>query len=217
MLEQVLSPCPSLLRHALRLRSFVPGEFQDEDGDSATQFILADPPPSSSATSFSSSSRPLFPVASPHCDHPHIVFLSDDDDDAADADADDADDADDDDASFFCDLCLQNKPLHSIFLLTCSCLFCRPCLRAHAESVLVKKASQIGSSTGVQFNHGPCPDEAGGTSCNRSSEEDRITSVIVDDDSSSEPLESISCPNAGCIGRFSLSSAQLLAPEAFRF
>jgi len=167
VVEQVLSPCPSLHRHALRLRSFVAGEFQDEDGDFATQFILADPPPHAS----SSSSAPVV----------EVIYLSEDDDV----------DVDDDEAVFYCDLCLQHKPLHSVFLLTCSCLFCRPCLQAHVESVFVKEASQIGS----QLNEG--------------SSDQTI-------DLTREPLESVSCPNAECSGWVSLSSAQQLAPEAFR-
>jgi E3 ubiquitin-protein ligase MYCBP2 len=76
-------------------------------------------------------------------------------------------------------------------LLTCSCLFCRPCLQAHVESVFVKEASQIGS----QLNEG--------------SSDQTI-------DLTREPLESVSCPNAECSGWVSLSSAQQLAPEAFR-
>ena len=207
VLEQVLSPCPSLLRHALRLRSFVPGEFQDEDGDTATQFILADPPPSPSA----SASCPALPVASQDWNDSDVLDLSDDDDAAA---ADDDDD-DDDGASFFCNLCQQKMPLQSVILLTCPCLFCRPCLRAHAEAVLVRKATQIGLSAGPSLD---CHrmDEVAGTSGNHPSEKGRpITSII--DDSSREPLDSIPCPIAECIGRCPLSLAQQLAPEAFRF
>lgn len=202
VLEQVLVPCPSLVHHAQRLRSFVPGEFEDEDGDTATQFILADPLPGSSSAS--SSFQPVAPVArvaSQDWEDADIVYLSDDDDDSG--------------ASFFCDLCRRNMPLQSVFSsLTCSCLFCRPCLRAHGEAVLVKKATQIGASADLSDDCYPM-DEVAGTSGKRSSEEEKMITIIVDD-SSREPLESIPCPKAECFGRFPLSSAQELAPEAFR-
>ncbi|KAG0585408.1 hypothetical protein KC19_2G009400 [Ceratodon purpureus] len=197
VLEQVLAPCPSLLRHALRLRSFVPGEVQDEDGDTATQFILADPPPSSASAS---SSHSIPPAASQDWDDSNILYLSDDDDD--------------NDACFFCDLCQRSVPLQSVLLLTCSCLFCRPCLRAHAEAVLVKKATQI-SLPAAHFHNCHRQNEVAGRSGRRPSEKVEIID-LVDDDTSRESLESIPCPKAECIGRFPLSSAQQLAPEAFR-
>jgi hypothetical protein len=207
VLEQVLAPSPSLLRRALRLRCFVPGEVQDEDGDTATQFILADAPPSSSASASTSASASApapssRPVASQDWNDSNILYLSDDDDDEGGGG---------NDASFICDLCQQNAPLESVFLLTCSCLFCQPCLRAHAEAVLVTKATEIGLPAG----HATDCHEVAGPSGKRPSDPDRIINLVVDD-SSREPLESIPCPNSVCIGRFPLSSAQQLAPEAFR-
>lgn len=189
VLEQVLHPCPSLVHQALRLRSFVPGEFADEDGDTATQFILADNPPNSRSRS-ASHSEPVPPV--PLSDwESNFVVLSDDDDDYP---------------TFSCDLCHQSALLNSVFLLSCPCLFCVPCLRAHAESVFVKKATQIGLKKD-SFSDGPSVKEVAGTS----------KGSITIDDSAEQPLESISCPKPDCIGQFSLSSAQQLAPEAFRF
>lgn len=190
MLEQVLHPCPSLVHQALRLRSFVPGEFADEDGDTATQFILADKPPHSFSP-FASRPEPVLPVPLPDWES-NFVVLSDDDDD-------------DDYPSFVCDLCHQSAPLNSVFLLTCPCLFCVPCLRAHAESVLVKKATQIGLKKDP-LNDGASTEKVAGSS----------KGSITIDDSAGQPLESIPCPKPECIGQFSFSSAQQLAPEAFR-
>lgn len=190
VLEQVLHPCPSLVHQALRLRSFVSGEFADEDGDTATQFILADKPPHSFSP-FASRPEPVLPVPLPDWES-NFVVLSDDDDD-------------DDYPSFVCDLCHQSAPLNSVFLLTCPCLFCVPCLRAHAESVLVKKATQIGLKKDP-LNDGASTEKVAGSS----------KGSITIDDSAGQPLESIPCPKPECIGQFSFSSAQQLAPEAFR-
>ena len=235
VVEQIATnPTLDLQRRAEQRQRHVDGEFADEDGDTATEFINADPVPSpfgeSSAqklakahktssqqpnrgnahqqTEFARSNkmRETVKVGLESWDEERVMVISDDEDG--------------DGASVFCERCGDSVGLGSIFqMLTCACLFCERCLRLHTETFLYNAAEFAGKESTAMEVVGSS--DGGGR---------RIGKVfgMADSSSSSSRLlksgeveeavvESISCPKAECSGRFPLSSSQLLAPEAFRY
>ena len=237
VVEQIATnPTLDLQRRAEQRQRHVDGEFADEDGDTATEFINADPVPSpfggsstqklarthktssqqenrSNAhqqTEFERSKWDTVKVGLDSWDDERVMVISDDEDG--------------DGASVFCERCGDSVGLGSIFqMLTCACLFCERCLRLHAETFLYKAAEFAGKESTAMGSDAVM--EVVGTSDGGGR---RIGKVFGMADSSSssrllksggaeEAVESISCPKAECSGRFPLSSSQLLAPEAFRY
>ena len=239
VVEQIAAnPTLDLQRRAEQRQRHVDGEFADEDGDTATEFINADPVPSpfgeSSAqelakahktssqqqnrsnahqqTEFARSKRDTVKVGLESWDNERVLVISDDEDG--------------DGASVFCERCGDSVGLGSIFqMLTCACLFCERCLRLHAETFLYNAAEFAGKESTAMGSDAVM--EVVGTSDGGGR---RIGKVfgMADSSSSSSRLfksgeleeavvESISCPKAECSGRFPLSASQLLAPEAFRY
>lgn len=111
----------SVLEHLPHARTrdldHVDGEFEDEDGDWATGFIVADPLPRCHVSEHSSQQEmPSSPLAT--SGRKRLFPL-------------------DSDASFICNVCSQYLPLHMLGPdLKCACLCCMPCLQQQIESVL---------------------------------------------------------------------------------
>lgn len=102
----------------------VDGEFEDEDGDRATGFILADPLP----PHLVSSDNPQQEIPSSPCAMSGRKRLF----------------PIDTDASFTCHVCSQYLPLHMLGPdLECACLCCTPCLQQQIESVLLQQVHDL--------------------------------------------------------------------------
>lgn len=238
VVEQIAAnPTLDLQRRAEERQRHVDGEFADEDGDTATEFINADPVPSTSGESFMqklakahkrssqqenrSNAHQQTEFARGKMDTVKVGLESWDDERVMVI----SDDEDGDGASVFCERCGDSVGLGSIFqMLTCACLFCERCLRLHAETFLYNAAEFAGKESTAMGSDAVM--EVVGTSDGAGR---RIEKVFGMADSSSSLMllksggveeavvESISCPKAECSGRFPLSSSQLLAPEAFRY
>ncbi|XP_024530918.1 uncharacterized protein LOC9631788 [Selaginella moellendorffii] len=210
IVQQVLAaqPWEALQRRKLFLLNHVDGEIEDEDGDCANGFILADPIPSPYLGS-------LYAGACSGRKHKREIEV---------ADRQPEHQIHASDAWFWCNLCNKEVSLESLALASssgCSCLFCRGCLESVVSSaikdVLRRNPPQVLDPGPSSKSQSKCPklmidltkdDGDGDDDCS-------IVGEVASSSSFSSLWDYLPCPSPFCRGKFRLTDIQSVSPDCF--